>query len=117
MRYVERRNVDAHDFYTADFIRNGKWHILDLSKIPNLPANALLHIRYEHKASVDDVLVKYRNADEQGEYNNCPNKSAVKNVWHYETDWIVCNHEKKIAYKVPPTVVGNTFMVVGWWEI
>lgn len=113
MAYV-KRNFNAHDFYLADFICDSQWHYLDLSDIEGLPANTLLHVRYEHKANVDDTLVKYRDETETGEYNNICNKAPVKNVWHYEEGWILSGSNKKIQYKVPSTVTGCTLMIKGW---
>lgn len=109
----KKRNCTGYDF--SNFIYDGQWHELDLSWIEELPPNTLLHTRFALMSTThDDVLMKYRDENETGEYNCMIIKTSIKNKWAYGTDFILSGANKKIYYRASPSVTDAAFIIKGW---
>ena len=113
--FVERGDLASYDFTTPDFITDGKEHDLDLSKIVEVGATAVLlgTSVYDERP---DSFITFKKKENQNNINIALTGITVRNVQTYLD--LICSIGKtrKLVYKATNTPWTWIYLYVkGWW--
>ena len=113
-KYVDRGDPADNDFTVGDFTIDGDWHDLDLTGIVpkgNLPVHFVL---FGHE-NAGNKWIWIRKKGQTNNRNVCILHTQQANIYGELFDFVVCDSDCKIEYKIDASTWGAlVFTVRGW---
>lgn len=114
-RYVDRGDIDTHDFFGSDFIKDNTWRDLDLSGI--IPKGTVLVImRGAIVATEIDNYLDFRTKGNAYSVNMSVLNTYVANQYNDGMYLVKPDKNGFVQYKAAAALKDSTVVIVnGWW--
>lgn len=113
--FVDRGDIAAYDFVSANFTKDTQWHDLDLSAIVGAKAVwVLIHVAMTHSTTNEEIRLKTKG--NSNDYNMAHRKNKEANYAYYHGLWVQTDAAGKIEYKITAgTYSVLNFTIRGWF--